>query len=120
MEMSRYGKYMVKGIEEGGSAGLIGTAIAGTAMRHTSSGPGSILALLATSKRKRKRTDSLESVLLMSAPPYLPGRFQPSIVSTGELNCRVRDGNGCTLTAVGTDSLQGLRPELFSGLHPEN
>ena len=32
-----------------------------------------------------------------------PGRFQPSIVSASELNCRVRDGNGCTLTAIGTD-----------------
>ena len=32
-----------------------------------------------------------------------PGRFQPSIFSASELNCRVRDGNGCTLTAIGTD-----------------
>ena len=34
-----------------------------------------------------------------------PGRFQPSIVSTDELNCRVRDGNGWTLIAKDTDSL---------------
>ncbi len=32
-----------------------------------------------------------------------PGRFQPSIFSASELNCRVRDGNGCTLTAIGTN-----------------
>ena len=32
-----------------------------------------------------------------------PGRFQPSIFSANELNCRVRDGNGCTLTAIDTD-----------------
>ena len=32
-----------------------------------------------------------------------PGRFQPSIVSTDELNCRVRDGNGWTLIAKDTD-----------------
>ena len=32
-----------------------------------------------------------------------PGRFQPSIVSTDELNCRVRDGNGWTLIAIDTD-----------------
>ncbi len=35
--------------------------------------------------------------------PIVPGRFQPSIVGTGELNCRVRDGNGCTLTVINTN-----------------
>ena len=35
--------------------------------------------------------------------PILPGRFQPSIVGTSELNCRVRDGNGCTLTVISTN-----------------
>ena len=34
-----------------------------------------------------------------------PGRFQPSIVSTDELNYRVRDGNGWTLIAKNTDYL---------------
>ena len=32
-----------------------------------------------------------------------PGRFQPSIFSTDELNCRVRNGNGWTLIVTGTD-----------------
>ena len=32
-----------------------------------------------------------------------PGRLQPSIFSTSELNCRVRDGNGCTLTVINTN-----------------
>ena len=32
-----------------------------------------------------------------------PGRFQPSIVSTGELNFRVRNGNGWTLTVKSTN-----------------
>ena len=32
-----------------------------------------------------------------------PGRCQPSIVDTGELNFRVRDGNGWTLTAISTN-----------------
>ena len=32
-----------------------------------------------------------------------PGRYQPSIVSASELNFRVRDGNGCTLTAINTN-----------------
>ena len=40
-----------------------------------------------------------------------PGRFQPSIVSASGLNCRVRDGNGCTPTAIGTDS---PIPDAFS------
>ena len=39
----------------------------------------------------------------MSALPIFPGRFQPSIVGTSELNCRVRDGNGCTLTVINTN-----------------
>ena len=38
--------------------------------------------------------------------PILPGRFQPSIVGTSELNCRVRDGNGCTLTVISTNLLR--------------
>ena len=33
-----------------------------------------------------------------------PGRFQPSIFGTAELNYRVRDGNGWTLNVINTDS----------------
>ena len=40
----------------------------------------------------------------MSALPIFPGRRQPSIVGASELNFRVRDGNGWTLTAISTDS----------------
>ena len=43
-----------------------------------------------------------------------PGRVQPSIVSTDELNCRVRDGNGWTLIAIDTDS--AALPLRFCGL----
>ena len=32
-----------------------------------------------------------------------PGRFQPSIFDTNELNYRVRDGNGWTLVVINTD-----------------
>ena len=32
-----------------------------------------------------------------------PGRHQPSIFSAGELNFRVRDGNGWTLAAINTN-----------------
>ena len=39
----------------------------------------------------------------MLAPPIVPGRYQPSIVSACELNFCVRNGNRCTLTAIGTN-----------------
>ena len=35
--------------------------------------------------------------------PIFPGRRQPSIVGTSELNCRVRNGNGWTLTVNNTN-----------------
>ena len=41
----------------------------------------------------------------MLALPIFPGRRQPSIVGANELNFRVRDGNGWTLTAISTDYL---------------
>ncbi len=37
--------------------------------------------------------------------PIFPGRFQPSIFGTNELNYRVRNGNGWTLIVIGTDSI---------------
>ena len=47
--------------------------------------------------------------------PIVPGRFQPSIVGTSELNFRVRDGNGWTLTVINTNfeafSLRLLLPQ---------
>ena len=50
------------------------------------------------------------SLLLCWRLPIFPGRFQPSIVGADELNCRVRDGNGWTLTAIGTNSPGLLKP----------
>ena len=35
--------------------------------------------------------------------PIFPGRFQPSIVGTDELNFRVRNGNGWTLAVKDTN-----------------
>ena len=35
--------------------------------------------------------------------PIFPGRHQPSIFGAGELNFRVRDGNGWTLAAINTN-----------------
>ena len=49
-------------------------------------------------------TSAIAEVALCWRLPILPGRFQPSIVGTSELNCRVRDGNGCTLTVINTNS----------------
>ena len=51
-----------------------------------------------------KKVDRLSTVhFLVSALPIFPGRRQPSIFGASELNCRVRDGNGWTLTAISTD-----------------
>ena len=41
--------------------------------------------------------------LFVLALPIFPGRLQPSIVGADELNCRVRNGNGWTLTAINTN-----------------
>ena len=42
-------------------------------------------------------------MLLCWHRPIFPGRFQPSIFGTDELNFRVRYGNGWTLFAIDTD-----------------
>ena len=53
---------------------------------------------------KKKKTAVITAVLLLCRHRLIfPGRFQPSIVSTDELNYRVRDGNGWTLIAKNTD-----------------
>ena len=41
----------------------------------------------------------------MLALPIFPARLQASIFSAGELNFRVRDGNGWTLAAINTNLL---------------
>ena len=46
---------------------------------------------------------AIKSPTLCQHQPILPGRLQPSIVGTGELNFRVRNGNGWTLTAKDAD-----------------
>ena len=45
----------------------------------------------------------MDQTSFVSALPIFPGRRQPSIFGASELNCRVRDGNGWTLTAISTD-----------------
>ena len=50
-----------------------------------------------------KKDCFFRSSLLCRHRPIFPGRRQPSIVGTGELNFRVRYGNGWTLTVISTD-----------------
>ena len=52
-----------------------------------------------------QRTDFLRSPFFVSALPIFPARLQTSIFGAGELNCRVRNGNGWTLTAISTNLL---------------
>ena len=53
--------------------------------------------------KKRGPVRSDQTSYLVSALPIFPGRLQPSIFGACELNFRVRDGNGWTLTAINTD-----------------
>ena len=52
---------------------------------------------------KNKKNSSFELFFLCQHRPIFPGRRQPSIVGTDELNCRVRNGNGWTLIVRDTD-----------------
>ena len=52
-------------------------------------------------KCKKARKHSLAGFLCRRQLIF-PGRLQPSIVSTCELNYRVRNGNGWTLTVINT------------------
>ena len=53
--------------------------------------------------RKRKKTSDWMSFSLCWRLPIFPGRRQPSIFGTSELNFCVRDGNRWTLTAINTN-----------------
>ena len=67
---------------------------------------GSIIVRQGISRYTQKtghRRIPMTCFLLCRRLPIFPGRFQPSIFGASELNCRVRDGNGCTLTAISTD-----------------
>ena len=46
------------------------------------------------------------------ALPIFPGRLQPSIVSSSELNFRVRDGNGWTLALINTNYCNCIAPTI--------
>ena len=55
------------------------------------------------SLNKKTAPADAEAVIQCRHRPIFPGRRQPSIVGTGELNFRVRNGNGWTLTVISTD-----------------
>ena len=48
---------------------------------------------------------ALSALRFVLALPIFPARLQASIVGASELNFRVRDGNGWTLTAIKTNLL---------------
>ena len=52
----------------------------------------------------------LKRLYPVSALPIFPGRRRPSIFGASELNFRVRDGNGWTLTAINTDYIKQFYP----------
>ena len=57
-------------------------------------------------RRRRKKTAArLGDCFLCWRTPIFPGRHQPSIFGTNELNFRVRDGNGWTLVVINTNYL---------------
>ena len=49
--------------------------------------------------------------LLCWQRPIFPGSFPPSIFGTGELNFRVRDGNGWDLTVIDTSLICSPQPK---------
>ena len=51
----------------------------------------------------KKTTALLDGCFVCRHRPIFPGRLQPSIFGTNELNFRVRDGNGWTLIVIDTD-----------------
>ena len=69
-------------------------------------------------KRRKKEKQLFLSEQLLSLlcwrTPIFPGRHQPSIFGTNELNFRVRDGNGWTLVVINTNySLSSGSPDSF-------
>ena len=66
-------------------------------------------------RRKRKKTAArLGDCFLCWRTPIFPGRHQPSIFGTNELNFRVRDGNGWTLVVINTNySFVSGSPDSF-------
>ena len=62
-------------------------------------------------------------VSFVLALPIFPARLQASIFGASELNFRVRDGNGWTLTAINTNLLflerKSKQKELYAFFSPK-
>ena len=54
-------------------------------------------------RAKKEAAAFLQLLSLCWRRAIFPGRRQPSIVATDELNFRVRNGNGWTLIVIGTN-----------------
>ena len=52
-----------------------------------------------------KKKNAICVLFLFRRRPTFPGGFPPSIISTAELNYRVRNGNGCDLCVIVTEYL---------------
>ncbi len=78
----------------------------GAPARRASIASGTITLAFASVAQNKNSDGFRRSFVLCWRLPIFPGRYQPSIVSASELNCRVRDGNGCTLTAINTNYIQ--------------
>ena len=59
--------------------------------------------MLGRRRAKKQAAAFNAAAALCQRRAIFPGRRQPSIVATDELNFRVRNGNGWTLIVIGTD-----------------
>ena len=64
----------------------------------------------------KKQQSIWTAVLKCWRKPIFPGRYQPSIFGTSELNFRVRDGNGWTLVVINTNYLLAHESALILSL----
>ena len=69
--------------------------------------------------RSKNQSSQVTTLVFVLALPIFPARLQASIVGASELNFRVRDGNGWTLTAINTNLLflerKSKQKELCAG-----
>ena len=67
----------------------------------------------------KNQSSQVTTLVFVLALPIFPARLQASIVGASELNFRVRDGNGWTLTAINTNLLflerKSKQKELYAG-----
>ena len=67
---------------------------------------GSLFPDLAGAEQRKTADAFLRLLSLCQRRAIFPGRRQPSIVATDELNFRVRNGNGWTLIVIGTNFVE--------------